>query len=311
MNYLSFLCLFLIACTTIPPASKNTEPEIIKQLEQLNEIIVESALKNDLEKRLSIYNQDPICMPDHQVSMQGISHLKLYHKSIFEQQKLTAYEKKITKIYPIKNRIIEIGSFEKTGTRTSDQSTFLHQGKYLNVWTFDKNDQLKLAIETWNYDAPIEDLTSILVDVPAAENHGTFDIQKDLSSRQSMQLAEVKTIIKKGVKERDGNLRATIYHDDAIFMPHDEPMMIGKEQIIEHLIAYNSGNVTIDSIHGGTNWVENLGDFILESSNYYVEWHVENFSGIGKGKGIRLWKKTKEGKQKILLNIALRDKNPS
>ncbi len=292
------------------PSSEKTTATISQQLEQANALITATELNNDLEKRLSVYNQNSICMPDHQASMQGITNLKLYHSSIFDRQNLSKYQRKTTKIIPVENRIIELGTYEKEGTSSLNQTPFLHKGKYFNVWTFDESGILKLAIETWNYDQAIEDINSILVRMPPAKQHGIFEIQKELSPQQSKQLSDLSTIMKNGVKKRDGTLRTTIYHDDAIFMPHDEPMMIGKKQILEHLIAYNSGNVSIDSIEAGSNWAENLGDYILQSSNYYVEWSVDSYSGIGKGKGLRLWRKTKEGNQKMLINIALRDSDP-
>lgn len=311
MKYLHLLSFFLIACTSPSIITEASKAELTKQLEQLNEIIVESALENDVDKRLSVFNQNPICMPDHQVSMQGIATLTRYHQAIFERQSLSKYQRFITDIYPIKNRIIEMGTYEKVGINHSDQTPFSHKGKYLNVWVYTQNKQLALAVETWNYDHPIEDIESILVNLPPAEQHGTFGVQKELSSQQIEGLSVAKTIMRQGVNERDGTLRATIYHDDGVFLPHDEPMMIGNEEILEHLIAYNSGDATIDSLATGSNWAENLDDYILESSRYYVEWQSGVYSGIGKGKGLRLWRKTNNGEQKILLNIGMRDTDTS
>jgi len=309
MKYLCLLSFFLVACTSPPSQAKHSKTEIMKRLVKLNEIIVASTLKKDIDKRLSVFNENPICMSDHQVSMQGIRNLKQYHQSIFARQNLSEYKRTIAEVYLAKNRIIEIGNYKKVGITTANQTPFSHKGKYLNVWTFNQNNELELVIETWNYDHPIEDIKSILVDVPAAKHHGVLDVKNELTSLQLQQLSKTKMNMTKGVQERDGTRRASIYHDDGIFMPHDEPMMIGKRQILEHMIAYNSGNVSIDSLLGGSNWAENLDDFILESSNYYVEWSVENYSGIGRGKGLRLWKKTQDGVQKIVLNIALRDSN--
>lgn len=288
----------------------NLEITFLKQLEQLNQQIVQSAINKELAKRLTVFNQNPICMSEHQVSMQGISHLRQYYQTIFERQNLSKYIRKTTKIYLVKNRVIELGTFEKKGIYTSNQTTFDHRGKFLNVWIIDHSNQLKLAIETWNYDQPVKDIPSLLVDIPPAQNHGIFEIQQDLTPKQISAIKEIKVLMKKGVQERDGRLRATFYHEDAIFMPHNEPMMVGQAQILKHLIDYNSGNVVIDKVEVGVNWSENLGDYILQSSNYYVEWHVDDYKGIGKGKGLRLWRKTPNDKQKILVQIALSDYVP-
>ena len=177
----------------------------------------------------------------------------------------------------------------------------------MNLWTANEQGELQLAIECWNYDQPVADIKSLLVDVPAAENNGDFEVESLLNDEQIKGLEKTKKLMSQGVNERDGRLRASIYHDDGVFMPHDSPMMIGKEKLLEHLMEYNSGNVKIDSLVGGSNWVENLDDYILESSFYYVEWSMDEYSGVGKGKGLRLWKRTADGEQKILLNIALRD----
>ncbi len=307
MKYIYIFGFFFLACSNTSDSFQLSVPEIEDQLKGLNAIIVDAALKKDVTKRLSVFNPNPICMADHQASMQGLANLKIYHQSIFERQKLSQYLRTTVKVYPLKERIIEVGTFVKSGIMEQDSSSFLHEGKYLNLWTITADGELQLAVETWNYDKGVEDINSILVNVPAAENHGLFEIESPLTPEQHEGLSKTKEIMSRGVNERDGALRATIYHDDGIFMPHDAPLMLGKEQILEHLLEYNSGNVSIDSLEAGSNWAENLDDFIVESSFYYVEWSVDEYSGIGKGKGLRLWKKTEEGGQKILVNIALRD----
>ncbi|MEM1123464.1 MAG: nuclear transport factor 2 family protein [Bacteroidota bacterium] len=287
--------------------SNYSATNILKELEQHNQQIVQAALKKEVAQRISLFNQNPICMPEHQVSMQGVDHLQKYYQTIFERQNLSKYERKTAKIYIINNRVIELGNFIKVGVNNADRTNFSHQGKFFNVWTVDEVGQLELAVETWNYNQHIKDIPFLLVDIPTAKDHGIFEVQKYLNAQQIAAIKEIQIGMRAGVSKRDGKLRATFYHDDAIFMPHNEPMMIGKAQILEHLIAYNSGDVIINKVDVGVNWSENLGNYILQSSNYYVEWQVDDHQGIGKGKGMRIWRKTPNGKQKILVQIALSD----
>lgn len=307
-KYFGCFILFLFACQATSRLSPNiSETALLKRLEVLNGKIVKAAIKNDVAQHLSVFHQAPISMSEHQVSMQGVEHLQQYYQTIFERQNLSTYQRKTTKIYPIDSRIIEIGTFRKEGVMTANQTPFSHQGKYMNLWILDDSNQLKLAVETWNYDQPVEDVTSLLVDIPPAEQHGVFKTKRALTLAQTDAIKAAQVIMKRGVQRRDGPMRAALYHQDAVFMPHDEPMMIGGAQILEHLIDYNAGDVIIDNVEVGVNWSENLGDYILQSSNYYVEWRVDNYSGIGKGKGLRMWKKTADGSLKILVQIALRD----
>lgn len=100
----------------------NLETTFLNQLNQLNQQITQSVINKEVAHRLDVFNKNPICMSEHQVSMQGIPHLKQYYQTIFNRQNLSKYERKTTKIYLVKNRIIELGTFEKQGIYVKNQT---------------------------------------------------------------------------------------------------------------------------------------------------------------------------------------------
>ncbi len=307
MKYFFLLSLFLIASQTAISQTQLSKSKIIERLNQENEFIVNAELNSDLEKRLSVFGDNPICMPDHQVSMMGDEDLEHYFGTIFERRTLSKYDRTISDIFLLQDRCIEIGTYEKSGIYNQNNTPFTHKGKYMNLWKIDVKGELKLDIECWNYDNAVELVDPLLVALPTSGESTSYEVESSLTDQQIDGMEDAKILMSKGVNERDGHIRASIYHDDGVFMPHDQPMMVGKEEILAHMIDYNSGNVTIDSLAGGSQWAENLGEYILESSFYYVEWSMDEYSGVGRGKGLRLWRRTEDGKQKILLNIALRD----
>jgi len=286
------------------------QPITIDKINNLNQILTSTEINKNIDGRMALYTKNPICMPDQQTSMQGFSSLKNYHQQVANRFKLQQFEKIIKEIFQLNGRIIEIGNFKRKGINTTTQKTFSQEGKYFNIWFLDKNQDLKLAVESWNYDHPIDDKTSLIYDVPKAKNNGLLDSQKPLTDNQQIEIEAIRTLMEKGVKTRDGELRAAIYSEDGIFMPHGEPMMVGKAQILAHLINYNRGEVIIDKVQVSTNWAEDLDDFILESYSYEVEWRFDTFAGVGQGKGLRLWKRLEDGTLKIYRLIALEDYIP-
>ncbi len=99
----------------------------------------------------------------------------------------------------------------------------------------------------------------------------------------------------------------SFFTNDASFMPFANSTVTGIDNLKPYLVAYNSGEVTIDSISVYTYHYENFDDYLLEYPKFRVKFTTPQTSGSMQGKGIRIWKRQADKSLKIHREIGLHD----
>ncbi|MDB4292981.1 hypothetical protein N9954_06185 [Maribacter sp.] len=293
-----FTAFLILTCNTDHGKEEGVQHEKIEyrlQLESLKEASIKAAITKDFGKIEKQYTDDAILMAEYQPTIEGRETIALYYNEIFKRQQIKSYTKEITEIINLDSTFIEIGIFKKVFLEADTDTEQVQNGKYWNTWALAKNDSLKLKGEAFGFFHPIENPNSLLVDLP--ENG------RQAANNVPLELRAYRALGEKGVQERDGILRAEMYSHDGKFMPFADTTKTGMSELQPYLIAYNSGNVKIDSIHTYTHRYENHQDYILEYSKFYVSWQVPNFSGVTTGKGVRIWKREEDNTLRIFRQL--------
>jgi len=247
-----------------------------------------------------------VSMPEYQLSMKGVDAIKEYYRELLSRRKTKDFTKKILELIVLKGNVAEIGTFTTTYTNGNNIQTTL-DGKYFNIWSVKENGSLKLKAESYGYFKAIDTPSSHVVKV-ANQGAGRITIQPTMLNKNlAFQLQALNALMEKSVKNRDGNLRADFFTEDAVFMPYADSLKKGMPAIRSHLIAYNSYPVTIDSISIYNVYVEDCSEFVIEYPMFYVEWHIPGHSGIGSGKGIRIWRREADCSLKLFREIGVHD----
>jgi ketosteroid isomerase-like protein len=296
--------IFLLLLTTFNIKGQNTK--IIKsKIEVTNRQWAKAMLNEDVESLMLFYAPNTVFMPEYQQTIKGLDGIKAYYKEIFNRRQTTVFNKKIMEVIDMKNTIAEIGTFNLEYTASNDTKKIPLNGKYINIWTLQKNGSLQLKGEAFGYFHAVENPSSHVVNMPNEPSNNTVELKENTNI--NFELMALNALNEKSVKTRDGNLRANFYTQDAIFMPFADSMKIGATTIRNHLIEYNKGNVTIDTIHVFSTYIEVAGSYVIEYPRFYVKWRVPNMSGTGSGKGIRIWRRERDCSLKMYREIGVHD----
>lgn len=210
------------------------------------------------------------------------------------------YEKNTLEIFQIKDRIVEVGQLHFSYQIKDSATAVKLTGKYMQVWAVQKNQSLKLQAVAEGYFSNVEQPAVWVV-----AKSGTVTPNATANKSLAHQLQALNTLMEEAVRNRDGNLRADFFTDDASFMPFADTTKTGMQVLRPYLILYNSYPVTIDSINIYNMGAEDMGSYVIEYPLFRVQWHNSGGSGRGSGKGIRLWRREKDCSLKIFREIGL------
>jgi hypothetical protein len=199
------------------------------------------------------------------------------------------------------NTIVEIGTFKKEFTDSKTDTLLSLDGKYWMVWQSRSDGTFKLKGEAFGFFHAVKHPEALVVAMNKKQpDESDMLLQRDMP----FELKAYNALMEKGVRNRDGNLRAGFFMKDGAFYPFADTTVTGMDRIKPYLIAYsNRGTVTIDSIMCYTYDFETLGEYILEYDMFKVKWSVPNYSGRTEGKGIRIWKRQRDKSLKLYREI--------
>jgi ketosteroid isomerase-like protein len=307
INFKAFFLLTVLFCIDnyVIGQSKNNDG-IKNKIELINKQISQAFIDKKIEIIISYFERDAICMPEFQSTMKGTDAIKEYYTAILNRRQINSYNKTVSETIQLKNNIAEVGTFS-IKYKTNDGQNSNLKGKYLNIWTLQKNGTLKLKAESFGYFHNIDNPTLHVVKLSKESSDYTFVEPTQNNSSLAFQLKALNTLMEKSVQTRNGNLRADFFTDDAVFMPYADSSKIGMKSIRAHLIAYNSYPVSIDTINIYNVYFEDCSNFVIEYPRFYVKWHTSDSSGVGSGKGIRIWRRENDCSLKLYREIGIHD----
>lgn len=276
------------------------------KLEELKVRFGQFAIDEDVDERLRYYARNVISMPEYQPMLRGLTQVRKYYEEMARRQDVRRYDRTIEEIIELDGAVVELGTFEIEYTRRAQASQLHDRGKYWNVWAIQPDGSLKLESETWGYFHPLADPASQYVRMEADASDGVSP-PLDQNSSVWFELLALNTLMEAAVRNRDGRLRAEFFASDAVFMPHGDSTKRGIEEIRKHLIEYNSGPVTIDSISIRTYDVRVSAGYVIEYPRFEVAWRTPESSGISSGQGARIWRRDPDCRLRLYREIGTHD----
>jgi ketosteroid isomerase-like protein len=287
-------------------AQLKTNESFEDKIQIKNKQISNALIAAKIDMLIDNFDDDAVCMPEFQPTMKGKLALKEYYSEILKRRQIISFNKIISETIQLKNDVAEIGTFTVTYKTSDVLSTTLH-GKYLNIWMIQQNGNLKLKAESFGYLHAVDNPASHVVAITKGLTNSASAKQSQRINDLAFQLKALNTLMEKCVQTRDGNLRADFFTNDAIFMPFADSAKVGMTSIRKHLIAYNSYPVKIDSINIYNEYFEDCDEYVLEYPKFYVKWRTSENSGVGSGKGIRIWRREKNCSLKLFREIGIHD----
>lgn len=283
-----------------------SRPEIRSKLEELKVRFEKLAIEEDIEGRLQHYAANVISMPEYQPMLHGLAQVRMYYEEMARRQDVRRYARQIEEVIELDMAVVELGTFDTEYTRPAQTAPVHEQGKYWNVWAIQPDGSLKLESEIWGYFSPIANPASLFVRIDG-ESSGTPPPAADRDPRIQFELLALNTLMQEAVRTRDGGLRAGFFAADAIFMPHGDSPKRGIDEIREHLVEYNSGPVTIDSISIRTHDLRTSAGYVIEYPKFHVAWRTPDASGTSSGQGLRIWRRDPDCTLRLYREIGTHD----
>lgn len=277
------------------------------KLEAVNRQFADAVLSEDINKLMRFYASDAVSMPEYQPMLKGNDAIRKYSQEIFNRQKIKSFDKKISEVIDLEKYVAEIGSFTKEFTVSSGEPPLKHNGKYLNIWKVQPDGTWQLKAESFGYFENIKNPAALFVKITEKPTENNSTQSPNDNKNISLELHALNALMEEAVRNRDGNLRADFFSQDAVFMPFADSPKTGIKEIREHLIAYNSGNVIIDSINIYSDYAEVAGAYVIEYPKFDVKWHTPEVAGTGQGKGIRIWRREPDCSLRLYREIGLHD----
>lgn len=294
-SYLLILILFLLSVklSAQRPGDKSAD-QWKEKLESVNIQLADAFVKKDIDVIMKYYDdKEPTCMPEYHMALYTKEGIQLYYQQWFKNVTINTYKRNIYEVQLIKNYLIEIGTFANNFTKP-DGTLFAYEGKYMNVWRIEKNENLTLISEIWGSNTAV-DKSNFSFIKPQASVMPSLKVSKSIEDEVNKR----NELITKLVKKREGEKHATeLFAKDAIYLTYDTPMLIGMENIKPYFIEHEKPNgVSIDVLRIRASTMISLGKFVLEYGYYYVDVSWDNKKGKATvtGKSTNLWKRDENG----------------
>jgi ketosteroid isomerase-like protein len=278
--------------------------EFRSQIKHQSKLWQQALVERDLDKTLSIYEEQAILMPEYQPTLNGLGKIREYYTSLNKRRNVRNISMVEEELVMLDQYLLEIGAFESDIDWLSNSAinSQKYTGKYWRIWKVNQSSEIKVFGEAFGFFEPIPNPHLWVTDVKTRQDFSPSNFKP---SAASIELKAYHAIGEKGVRQKNGVLRSQLYASDAVFYPFADSPKRGIEVLQPYLVQYSSHGAIIDSVQTHTHEVVYLKDYIIEFTKFAVAWNVDEFPGQANGKGIVLRTRLKNGELRIFRHIGL------
>ncbi len=264
-------------------------------------------LEEKLESVVSSFAENGRVMPEYQETGLGKEQISQYYEAFFERFDTKKFIKTTDEVLNLGHLIVEIGSFQTDliVAETSEEKSLT--GTYFDVWETQEDGSTKLFSSAWNYDAAFDGIRSLMhfsdIESTPAQRIPGITVSDELSYEVSA-LSEFNDVL---MKRQQPETLMWIYAEDAAYAPHDAPIVKGRDAIAAFLKNYTSYWVPFDFVDVSVDRLDKTQWGAISYTSYNLRWIGGDQTGVATGKGIRIWKRSKDGQLQSFRQIAMHD----
>lgn len=286
---LTISILISIAATSTAQTTTGTAV-FRKKLEVINHQLALDLQHKNTNSLLRYYADSAVCMPEYHTALYNKPAIESYYATWLKNSSIQDYQRTIYEVHQVSSYLIETGTFTSHFTNTG-KAPVAYNGKYIVIWKIGKNNALTRLSEIWGSNQYID------------RAQLDFSQQEDIiqtpnpriKTALSDELDKRNAIICQSVAARDGVRLATMYTNDAMYMPYYSPMLAGIDKIKAYYIEHENPGVSIDSISINASKIITADSLLLVNAYYIVKWRAGNDQGTVTGKSVNVWKRTSSG----------------
>lgn len=299
----TFASLYVgVSAQTNVKADENT----IAFLRKFHSDYGKSMLDKNPEILQAYYAENIRLMPEFQKTIRNKANALIYHKAFATRFDVLAYSRTEIEILDLGAKVVEVGTFTlklKLKTTTKEHEA---KGKYLSIWEKSANNKLTLITEAWNYDHGLEIENQLrFAEVPA------FDValatHLPINSPISFELAALNRLMEATVAQHDAKIWSQFYTDDGMFLYSRNPLYEGKKSLNDFLENHCKELPVFEKLDIRNDEIINLGNYVIEYASHIASWRGGDYSGVGLGKDLRVWRREKDCSLKLFRHIGMYD----
>jgi ketosteroid isomerase-like protein len=265
--------------------------------------------KNILDKKPELlalyYREDVRLMPPFQRTIVGKDNLVSYNKAFANRFEIQDYNRTDLEVLDLGSMVSEIGLFTMKIKIKNSGKTYDLQGKYLNLWRHE-NEKLSLIVEAWNYDHAI-DFADQLKFREIADVDVALSSHVNINNNISFELAAMNRLMEAVVSQQDARLWSQFYSDEVILCHSGHAMSKGKKEVDEFLVEHCRELPIFEKLDIRNDRIDHLGNYVIEYASHIATVRNGDWSGVGVGKDLRIWRREKDGSLKIFRHIGMYD----
>jgi ketosteroid isomerase-like protein len=252
------------------------------------------------------YGENIRLMPEFQKTIRGQKNALLYHYAFSNRFDVLECSRVENEMLNLGSRIVELGVFSMKLKLKNTTKEHEVRGKYVNVWVKAENAKLLLVTEAWNYNQKLEIEDQLrFTEIPV------FDValatHLPIKSPISFELAALNLLMEATVAQHDAKIWSQFYTEDGMFLYSRNPMYKGRKELDEFLENHCKELPIFENLDIRNDEIIDLENYVIEYASHIASWRGGDYSGVGLGKDLRIWRREKDCSLKIFRHIGMYD----
>jgi ketosteroid isomerase-like protein len=275
-------------------------------LAQFRTDYAKSVLGRKPELLAPYYADDVRLMPEFQRTIQGKDNSLAYHQAFGARFDVAQYEKREIETLDLGSRVVEWGTFTTKIILKSTGQAHTLQGKYQHLWQKQANDRLVLVTEAWNYNHQVAVAEQLrFAEVPAVQV--AYQAHVPVNSNISFELAALNRLMEDAFTQHDPTIAAQFFADDGAFFYSFNPIYRGRQALDAFFVQHMRQMPVFEKLNCRTDRIDDLGTYVIEYASHIAIIKDGDYSGVGTGKNLRIWRREKGGSLKLFRQMAMYD----
>lgn len=303
-----FLLLLLI-CTNIDILAlpnRVADEKTVAHLKKFRSDYIKSVRDKKPELIQGYFEENIRLMPEFQKTIIGKNNAITYHQAFSARFDIQEYSREEIEILDLGSQVVELGSLSMKMVLKSTGEEHELKGKYQNFWKKLDNGGLLLITEAWNYNHHTELAEQLrFAEVPAI--HMALQPHLPINSNVSFELAALNKLSEEVVTQHDWKTWSRFYVDDGMIIYSYNPIYKGREALDEFFEKHASEMPVFEKLDIRNDRIDDLGDYVIEYATHVANWRHGEYSGVGTGKNIGIWRRESDGSLKLFRKMAMYD----
>ena len=302
--------LIIVLAATLPIAAYSTDrvdKKTARYLDEFRESYSKSWLSGNPDLITRYYADDVRLMPEFQQTVMGRENATLYHRAFSERFGVTKVERNRMEVLDLGAQLMEMGVFKLVLEVKVSGQLFEVEGTYMNLWRDSDRGEPVLVTDAWNYNKWYDGLDAQMrfAIVPAVRM--AFQPRLLIDSNISLEIAAIGHLLETVLTQHDADVWSRLYTDDAILAPNHHPVYKGKEAIDGYMEKHVKELPVFEKLDIRSDRIDHLGKYTVVYSSHVANWRVNESSGVGTGKNIKIWRRGDDHSLKVFRTIAMYD----